>query len=161
MRYRMREKIWSLGDRFTIQDADGRDVFAVHGKVFSWGDKLSFQDMEGREVAYIEQKLLSWKPRYEVYRDGAPFAEVVKEFTFLRDRYTVDVPGPNDYTVKGDFWEHEYTFERGGATVARVSKKLWSWTHDYGIDVVDGEDDVAILATCVVIDLVNHDQHEH
>ena len=71
---------------------------------------------------------------------------------------TIDVPGPNDYTISGSFWEHEYAFERGGAIVAHVSKELSSWTDTYGIDVVDGEDDVAILATCVVIDLVCHEE---
>ena len=48
-------------------------------------------------------------------------------------------------------------FERGGRTVANVSKKYWSWSDTYGIDIVEGEDVVSILATCVVIDLVLHD----
>ena len=66
------------------------------------------------------------------------------------------VPGPNDYDVTGDFFDHEYAFHCSGREVARVSKRFFSWTDTYGIDVADGEDDVTILATAVVIDLVCH-----
>ena len=60
MRYQMKQKLWALGDDFTIKDAAGSDVFFVDGKAFSFGDKLSFQDMGGNELAYISQKLLSF-----------------------------------------------------------------------------------------------------
>ncbi len=158
MQYLMKQKFWSWGDNFHIKDAQQRDVYLVQGKVFSWGDKLSFQDLHGRELAYISQKLLSWRPRYEISRDGNHFAEVVKKFSWFKSRFTLDVPGPNDYTIEGSFWEHEYEFQRGGRSVANVSKRYFSWSDTYGIDIVDGEDDVAILATCVVIDLVCHNE---
>ena len=102
--------------------------------------------------------MLSLMPRYEIHRDGKKFAEVVKKFSWFKSKFELDVPGPNDYTITGSFWDHEYSFERMGRTVASVSKAYWSWTDTYGIDIVDGEDDVAILATCVVIDLVCHDE---
>lgn len=154
----MKQKLWSMGDDFTIKDAAGNDVFFVDGKVFSLGHKLSFQDMSGRELAYIAQRLLSFKTTYEIYRDGNLFAEVVKNFTFFKDNYTVDIPGPNDYEVQGDFWDYEYEFLRGGRTVARVSKAFFAWADTYGVEIADGEDDITILATTVVIDLVNDDR---
>ena len=72
----------------------------------------------------------------------------------MRYQMKVDVPGPNDYEVTGNFWGHEYTFTRSAREVARVSKKFFSWADTYGIDIVEGEDDVTILATAAVLDLV-------
>ena len=46
---------------------------------------------------------------------------------------------------------------RQGREVARVSKAYFSWSDTYGIDIDDDEDDITILATAVVIDLVCHD----
>ena len=158
MRYQMKQKLWSLGNDFAIKDGDGNDVFIVDGKAFSLGDKLAFRDLAGHELTYISQKLMSFKKRYEIYRNGKLFAEVSKEFTFFKEQYTVDIPGPNDYEVAGDFWNHEYRFIRSGRDVAHVSKVWFSLADTYGIDIVDGEDDITILATAVVIDLVN--QHE-
>lgn len=162
MRYIMRERILSWGDDFTIRTAAGEDAYYVDGKVFSFGNKLSFKNMAGAEVARIEQKLLSLGPQYEIARDGRTVAVVKKQlFTLFRARFTVDVPGPDDLDAAGDFLDHEYIFERGGGEVARVSKKWFSLTDTYGVDINDGEDDVVILASAVVIDLVSHPDQEN
>ena len=157
MRYLMKQKMFSFGDDFRIRDESGRDVYFVDGKVLSIGNKLSFQDMEGNELAFIKQKLLAWSPSYEIYRKGALYATVKKElFTFLRCRFYIDVPGPDDLEAKGNLLEHEYSFQRHGSEVASVSKKWFSMTDSYGVDIADGEDDVLILASTVVIDMACH-----
>ncbi|GAB5406102.1 MAG: hypothetical protein Aurels2KO_43330 [Aureliella sp.] len=158
MRYSMKEKFWSFGAKFNICDVQQQPVYVVSGQPFSWGSKLSLQDTGGKELAFISQKLLSWKPRYEIFRGGQLFAEVVKEFSWFNKIFTLDVPGPNDYSIEGSFWQHEYSFVRGGQQVASVSKQYFSWTDTYGIDIVDGDDDVAILATVIVIDQVLHNE---
>ncbi|MBT3381612.1 MAG: hypothetical protein HN742_14010 [Lentisphaerae bacterium] len=158
MRYVMRQKLWAMGNDFCIQNEHGEDAFLVDGKAFSLGHKLSFQNMGGEELAYIEQKLLSFKRTFRIFRDGALWAEVIKELSLFKDSYTVDIPGPNDYQVQGDFWDHEYEFIRGGQAVAYVSKAYFTWADTYGVDIMDGEDDVTILATAIVVDLVNQDQ---
>ena len=159
MRYVLKQKFWSWGDDFTIKNADGADVFFVDGRAFSWGDKLSFQDMQRNELAFIRQKLLAWGPTYEIEVHGRLVAVVKKKlFTFLRCKFTVDVPGPDDLEAQGDFLDHEYAFERSGRTVANVSKRWFSWTDTNGADITDGEDDVLILATAIVIDMVCHQE---
>lgn len=42
MRYQMKQRLWTLGEKFTIKDETGQDVFFVEGKILSLGDKLSF-----------------------------------------------------------------------------------------------------------------------
>jgi len=39
-----------------------------------------------------------------------------------------------------------------------VSKEYFSFKDTYGIDIVEGEDDITILATAVAIDLVNQSE---
>ena len=161
MLYQMRQKLLSWGNDFTIQDADGQDCFFVDGAAFSLGKKLSFQTMDGTEVAFIQQKLLSWGPTYEIHRDGRHYATVKKElFRFFSTKFEVDIPGPDDLHVEGNFWDYDYRFERvtDGRSIAAVSKKHFAWTDSYGIDIEPGEDDVLILATAVVIDQVCHER---
>ena len=158
--YVLKQKIWTLGEKFVIKDETNTPVFHVKGKVFSIGDKLSFRDMDGNEVAYISQKVLSFRPQYKIYRDQELIAKVVKKLVLFRDSYIVDVPGPDDYKVYGNFGNYEYTFIRNGRKVAFVSKKYFSWSDTYGIAIVPGEDDILILATAVVIDMVSHDNHQ-
>jgi uncharacterized protein YxjI len=57
--------------------------------------------------------------------------------------------------------DHEYTFTRAGVgPVAHVSKRYFAWTDTYGIDIAQGEDDVILLASTVVIDLCCHQDRE-
>jgi len=157
MRYIMKQKLFCWGDDFTIQNEAGHPVFFVDGKAFSFGDKLSFQDMQKNELAFIRQKLLSWGPTYEITRGGVVAATVKKHlFTLFRCRFTVDVPGPDDLQAEGSFLDMEYKFRRADRVVAEVSKRWFSWKDTYGVEINEGEDDVLILASTVVIDMVCH-----
>jgi uncharacterized protein YxjI len=157
MRYVMRQKLLALGEDFQIRDEAGREVYFVDGRALSLGDKLSFRDAGGNELAFISQRLMAWGPTYEIRRDGRLAAVVKKKlFTLFHHRFTVDVPGPDDLEAEGDFTGHEYEFRRGGRAVAVVSKRWFSWTDTYGIEVAEGEDDVLILASAVVVDLAIH-----
>jgi uncharacterized protein YxjI len=157
MIYLMKQKLFSWGDDFTIKDESGQDRFFVDGKAFSLGNQLSFQDMAGNELAFIRQKLLSWGPRYEISKGDQLLATVTKElFTFFKCTFTVDVPGPNDLEAQGDFLDHQYVFTRNGSQVAEVSKQWFTLGDTYGVQIAQGEDDVLILASTVVIDMACH-----
>ncbi len=162
MRFVMKQKFLSLSDDYFIKNESGEDVYFVKGKVFSLGDKLSFQDLNGHELAFISQRLLVWRPTYEISVRGRVIATVTKNlFTLFKCRFQVDVPGPDDLEAEGDFFDHEYSFFRHGSQVASVSKKWFSWTDTYGVDIDDAEDPVLILASAIVIDQICHDGKEH
>lgn len=146
--------MWTWGNQFVIKDEHDNPAYRVVGKVFSWGDSLSFQDSTGVELARIEQRLFKLMPQYEIRINGQLFAEVLQEWSWFKKRFTLDVPGPNDYTITGSFWEYEFTFERQGETVAKVSKKYFTLGDTYGVDIFDDENQLAILSTVVVVDLV-------
>jgi len=153
----MRQKLLSWGDDYVIKDEEGRELFLVDGKAISWGGQLSFKDMDGRELAFIKQKMFKLSPTYEIYRSGTLAAVVKQElFALIHHRFTVDVPGPDDLEAKGDFLDHEYVFTRGGREVATVSKRWFALADTYGVEVADGEDDVLILASAVVVDQACH-----
>ena len=153
----MQQKFLALGDDFTIRDEGGRDAFFVDGKAFSIGDKLSFQDMAANELAFISQKVLALGRTYEIYRAGEIVAVVKKSlFSPFHHRFTVDVPGPDDLEAAGNFTDHEYVFQRGERVAATVSKQWFSWTDTYGVEIAEGEDDVLILASAVVVDMSCH-----
>ena len=122
MIYRIKEAFWSWGDKFAITDPEERPVFQVAGAVFSWGNDLSFQDMTGNQLARIKQTLFSFKqtlfsfkqtlfsfkPRYEIQIDGAVFAEVIKEWSWWNQKFTLDVPGPALSTCTACTKKHRY-----------------------------------------------------
>jgi uncharacterized protein YxjI len=158
MRYIMKQKIFSFGDKFAVKNENEEDIFYVEGKVFSLGNKLSFQDMSGRELIFIKQKLMTWSPTYEIYRDDQVYAVLTKEiFKFFNCKFNIEV-GRDNIEVEGDFLDHEYEFTRNGRVIAKVSKEWFSWSDKYGIEINDGEIDEFILACVVAIDMICHNQ---
>jgi uncharacterized protein YxjI len=152
--YVIRERFFSIGDDFDITDDDGRVAYHVDGKVFSLRNRLVIEDPHGREVAAVERHLVSLRPAYTVTVQGEKAADVRKHFfTPFRDRFTIDVPGPDDLEVTGDLLDHEFSIERDGELVARVSKRWFSLRDTYGVDVAEGEDHLLLLASVLAVDL--------
>ena len=158
MKYIVKQKLFSFGDDFAIKDQDGNEAFSVDGKAFTiLREKLAFLDARKNEVAFIREKLIALTPSYEILRNGEVVAVVKKDLINLfRVGFTVDVPGPDDLEATGSLLDHEYTFRRGSKVVAEVSKKWFSFTDTYGVDVAAGEDAVLVLASTVVIDMICH-----
>ncbi len=159
MRYVMKQKVFSIGDKFAIRNENEEDAFFVNGEVFSLGHKLSFEDAQGNELLYIKQKLLSWGPTYELYRGEEHVATIKKEvFTLFQCTFDIHVDGQGDLEAQGDLSDHEYTVTRDGEPVAQISKQWFSWSDTYGVDIADGEDPVLILASTVAIDMCCHEK---
>jgi uncharacterized protein YxjI len=154
MRYLIRERFFRLGEDSQVTDEHGRPVLEVDGKVLSLHDRLVLRDPEGTEVAQVHRKLVALRPTYEISVAGQEVAEVRKHlFTPFRDRFTIDVPGPDDLEMTGDLFDHEYAIRRGDQTVATVSKRWFSMRDTYAVDVAPGQDDVLILASVLALDL--------
>ena len=152
--YVIREKFFGFGQDSEITDEHGRPVLRVDGKALSLRDRLVLRDLAGREVAEVRRKLVSMRPSYEVEIGGKPAAQVRKKlFTPFVDRYTVDIPGPDDLELVGDLLDHDYTVRRGGAVVATVSKAFFTMRDTYAVDIAAGEDDLLILTAVLALDL--------
>lgn len=157
MRYTMKQKFWSLGQDYVIRDDNGSVAYKVSGKLLSLKDRFTLTDADGNEVGRIEQKLVSLRPAYTVEQNGKVIATIKKKmFTVLRDRFIIDVTGPDDLEAVGNILDHEYTMRRGREEVAVVSKRWLSVTDSYGVEVADGEDPFLALASAVVIDAISH-----
>jgi uncharacterized protein YxjI len=154
--YLIRERFFHLGEDFDITDEEGRPVLHVDGKVFSLRDRLVLRDPAGREVAEVRRKLVALRPAYQVSVGGQEIAEVRRHmFTPFGDRFTIDVPGPDDLEMRGNLLDHEFTVERGGETVATISRRWFSMRDTYAVDVAPGQDDLVILAAVLALDLAN------
>jgi len=152
--YVIREKFFSIGDDFDVLDEHGTKVLHVDGKVLTTRDRVVIEDMDGTEVASVHRHLVSLRPTYEIRIGGEKAAEVRKNlFTPFRDKFTIDVPGPEDLTMKGDLLDHEYTIERDGRDVAEVSKKWLTIRDTYAVKIEDGENPLLVIASVLALDL--------
>lgn len=159
MRYLMREKWFSIGEDFWIEDEQGRKAFRVDGKVLRIRRTFVLEDPAGAEVATIEKKLASMRAAMNVKRAGQVVATVRKAlFAPFRERFDIEVRGAPGLRAQGDITNHEYAVRRGGNLVARISRKWFSIHETYAVDVPDAEDAGLLLALTVAIDQLGHDE---
>jgi uncharacterized protein YxjI len=156
-RYRMRERLISIGDDYWIDDEQDRHAFRVNGKALRLRKTFLLEDAGGAEVAKIQERKLSVRDKMEIERAGGSSATVRKAVIGIRDRFSIDVEGAPDLRAKGNVVDHEYEIDRDGDTVAVVSKRWFAVRDTYGVQVAPGEDDGLMLAIAVCIDAMAHD----
>jgi len=158
VQYQMREKMFSIGDDYWIENSRGERVFKVDGKALRIRETLILEDPDGDELCKIQEKKMRVRDTMEIERGDDVVATVKKAIISpLRQRYSVDVRGGDDLDVHGNIVDHEYTVERGGDKVAEVSKRWFRVRDTYGIEVAPGQDDALILAVSVCLDRMSHD----
>lgn len=159
-RYKIRQKLFSIGDDFWIENQHGQKVFKVDGKALRLRETLIFEDMDGEKLCQIQER---WLPIKETMAIDGPVGEqmaVVKKalLTPLRDKWDVKVKDGPDLDVQGDILDHEYSIKQGWKKVAEVSKKWFRLTDTYGVEIDPGQNDILILAIAIAIDMMAHDE---
>jgi uncharacterized protein YxjI len=152
-RYRMREKLFAIGDDYWIETEGGDRAYKVNGKALRIRETFVIEDPSGDELLKIQKKMLHIRDTMKIERQGETVATVKKALiTPLRDRFSIDVESGGELSAKGNIVDHEYEIERDGEKVAEVSKRWFRVRETYGIEVAPGENDALILAATVCID---------
>ena len=126
----------------------------MEGKILSLHHTLIMRDLSNVEVARVERQLVALRPTYHITRQGEEMAAVRKKlFSPFVGRFVIDIPGPEDLSMNGSLFEHEFTVSRGDQLVATISKAWVSMTETYAVDIMPGEDDLLILASVLALDL--------
>jgi uncharacterized protein YxjI len=157
-RYRMREKIFSIGDDYWIETDSGERAFKVNGKALRIRDTLVIESPAGDELFTIQEKKLSVRDTMKIERGGRTIATVKKALVSpLRDRFSIELESGGELSAKGNVVDHEYSIERDGTKIAEISKRWFRIRDTYGIEVAPDEDPGLVLATAVCVDRMAHD----
>jgi uncharacterized protein YxjI len=156
--YQMREKMFSIGDDYWIENGVGERVVKVDGKALRVRDTLVLEDTSGNELYKVQEKKVRVRDTMDVERGGDTVATIKKALVSpLRDRFSIEVHGGDDLEAKGNIVDHEYKIERDGDDVAEASKRWFRMRDTYGIEIDDGQDVGLILAITVCLDRMSHD----
>ena len=154
-RYRMVEKLASIGDDFFIQNDQGQRVLKVDGKALRMRDMVVFRDMQGNELCKVLQRSARMRDTMEIQNpQGQRVALIMRSMiTPLRDRFMVKIGSGTDLDVRGNILSHEYRI----GNIAAVSRKWFRLRDSYGVEIAPGHNDVVILAVTVCIDQMTTD----
>ena len=116
-RYKMHEKLVSIGDDYWIENENGKREFYVDGKALRLRDTLIIKDVQGNEVYKLKEKLLRIKDTMDIQdADGKKAATIKKALISpLRERWKVEVANGPEMDVQGNILDHggEVAIESG------------------------------------------------
>jgi uncharacterized protein YxjI len=157
-KYKMRERLISIGDDFYIDNEEGNRVFKVDGKALRVRQTLVFEDLQGHALCRIQERMLRIKDSMEIEDTNGNTIAVVKKalITPLRERWVAKIGNGPDLEIQGNILAHEYTIEEGRNKIAEVSKRWFRLSDVYGVEIEPGQNDVVILAVTVAVDMMAH-----
>lgn len=159
-----------LRDDFAIRDADGRQVGSIltEGsaltRFFTGPRQLVVVDEAGSPVVRLDDVMTFGRDRFEL-ADGAgrPLGSLVKELSFFRQRFTVELVTGEVLDLQGSFFERDFTITGPGGEAARVGRRWPGLTASllgrdrYVVGFAAGVPahlHAAVLATVIALDLV-------
>jgi uncharacterized protein YxjI len=160
MRYLVRERIFSLGTDFWIEDEYGNRAFFVDGKALSIRERFELKDPQGNLLTLIHKKLLAMRDTMEI-EDGGGVAARVRPafFSPLRHRYEIDLADGSRLEATGNFTDKDWQIVADdGRLVGRISRRWFSVGDAYGVETGPGENDPLIVSIAVCIDRIHEDE---
>ena len=149
MKLYIKQKVFTLAEKFAIKDGLGYDKYFVEAKFMSIPKQFLIYDTDGNTVATIEKKFFSIPQKYTVEINEVAVAQIIKNITLFKPSFSVS--GPN-WEIKGDIFAHDYTFYNGETVIAKISKEWISWGDSYAIDYANPNDEILTLACVIAID---------
>ena len=157
MRFYIKQKVFSLRDKFTIMDETQKELYTVEGKFISIQNKLQLLNMNGSQALNAQKKLFRLMARYDIYTPHSDHLATIQRKFSIRPKFVVTV-GNEELQVEGSFFAHSFGVFRDGQEVASIAKKYISWGDTYEIDIHDELNTELYLFIVIIIDQIIHEQ---
>jgi uncharacterized protein YxjI len=153
--------IFSFGGDAWIEDDAGNRAFEVDGKAFALARTLDMLDPRGTVLYTLRAPVFSLRQKFEIRRGDDVVASIQKAFfTFLGDRFSIQLEGGETLEAEGDFLDHEYRVLRGDTEVIAASRSWFSLHDTYGVRVANGFDDALALAIVIAIEQMERQERQ-
>ena len=157
MKLYIKQKVFSIRDKFTVEDEDGNDKYFVKGEFVSLRGNLHILDSEKQEIGEIYSKLISLTPHYILELDGVKKAEIVKEITLFKPNFKIK---GTDIRIKGNIFDHDYDLFDGKEKIMEIRKKWISLGDSYVLNILDEKYELLALGIALAIDMAIAEEEE-
>ena len=151
----IKQKVFSLGEKFTVKDQQEKDVYYVEGSFMHIPKTFTIMNAAREEVALITKQFFSFLPKFFVEVNGREVLTIKKELSFFKAHYTIDAAG---IEVLGNWWDMDFQVLQHGEVIGKVSKEWFTWGDSYEVQILKEEMETIVVAIVVAIDCVKADQ---
>ncbi len=149
MKLYIKQAVFTLGERFTVKNEYGDDVFYVEGSFLKIPKQFKIYDKNQINVATIDRQMFRLFAHYDITTLEQNIT-LKRHFAFFRQSYSIE--GIN-WALQGNFTGHHYEVVQGGNPIMKLRKHWFTWGDSYELDIPDDHD--ALLALCISVCIDN------
>lgn len=150
----IKQKVMSLGERFTIKDEFENDRYFVKGSFMKVPKEFVVSDEQGKEIGTITKQPISLLPKFFVHVDGQEIT-IQKQLSVLKAKYSID---GERISVKGDWLDKHFQILQAGNLVASIEEKWFTWGSAYEVDVHDEALEHLVICFVIALDYVKESE---
>lgn len=155
MKLYIKQKVFSIGAKFNVYDERQQSKYIVEGAWFSFTSRHTIYDSSRLELVSIRKRPFSFLAKFDIQMDDGKTYYMNSSFRFIEEAAVVKDIG---WSIVSTSFRHEYCIrDKNDNIIARISKKWLSWGDTYEIDIVEGIDEVLVLAVVICYDIKNQD----
>ncbi len=160
MKLYIKQRVFSIGDKYNIYDETERLIYHVTSQLFSLGAKLFLMNEEEEEQYFIKQRITFLFKEYEIYKGDQLCASIEQKLGFLKSRLAIK-SRYGDFEINGDLWDLDYEIIKDGDYFGSVHKVFLSWGDSYELDIPKETDSAFFSAVVIAIDHCLHNESSH
>ncbi|AYW47451.1 hypothetical protein C7K38_03120 [Tetragenococcus osmophilus] len=151
----IKQKVFSLGEKFTVTDEQETPRYYVEGSFFKLPKHFSIMDDKQHEIGRITKKTIALLPKFFLEVEGNEMITLKKEWSFFKSRYTISA---QQIEVQGNWWDMEFEVYSQEKQVASIRKRWFSWGDTYEVTILDEELEQLLISLVIAIDCVKADE---
>ena len=159
MKLYIKQRVFSLGDKYNIYNERQQLIYHVKSQLISFGAKLFLMNERDEEQYFIKQKITFFLKRYEIYKGNLLCASIEQKLGFFKSQITINSTY-GDFEVIGNLWGLDYEIQKDGVYFGAVHKAILSWGDSYELDIPEETDSAFFAAVVVAIDNCLHNEDD-
>lgn len=159
MKLYIKQKVFSLTDKYNVTDETGNPIYVVNREFLSLGAKFHLCDLNGNEIFLIKQKLITFLAEYDIIKDELHYAKIKKQLSFLKPKINV-TSEIGSYELTGDVWTMCFEIRSGNSSIGCITKKWLSWGDSYELNIYNDVDAPFFTALVIAIDHCLHNENK-
>ncbi|MGX6961246.1 LURP-one-related/scramblase family protein [Vagococcus xieshaowenii] len=147
----MKQKLISIGEKFTITDEQGKAKYYVEGSLVKVPKTFTIYNNKKKKIGKVSKQLVSILPKFHVMVEGQGSMTIEKQISIIKSNYKIK---GNGLSIKGNLLDMNFSLIKNGRKVGAISKKWISIGDSYEINIVDPSLEEVMVALVVAIDYV-------
>lgn len=157
MKFYIKQKVFTLKDKFKITDESQNPIYEVKGKFMSITNKLQLLDINGNLLYRSNRKVLALLAKYFIYNQKDEEVATIQRKFSLRPKFDLSILG-KEMELEGSLFAHSFNIISNGQNLASIHKKIISWGDTYEIEIYDNENIELYLFVIIILDQVIHEK---